>query len=53
MFSGISNIYGFTVTLTVVAGYSQNASENPFDYLVDICTEFYPLTWRWKSSFNI
>lgn len=37
VFSGISNIYGLTVTSAVVTGCIQNALETSFDYLVDIC----------------
>lgn len=43
VFSGISNIYGLTVTLAVATGCTQNALEMSFDYLVDICLKFYAL----------
>lgn len=43
VFSGISNIYGRTVTSALVTGYIQNAIETSFDYLVDICPKFYEL----------
>lgn len=34
LISGISNIYGLTVTSAVVTGCAQNALETSFDYLV-------------------
>lgn len=43
VFSGISNIYGLTLTLAVVTGCTQNALVTLLVYLADISPKFYVL----------